>query len=108
MFLKTVGSLSGLRDPNLARVLALCSLEEPLCAVSEAGERGDLWTFLRGKETVTPGRRRRRSTRNATNRRSRSHYSNLEDEEANLENGGEDDEEGSMLRADLDQNGTIR
>jgi discoidin domain receptor family member 2 len=47
-FLRESRRLSwALRDPNLARVVALCTAEEPICALIEAPELGDLPTFLR-------------------------------------------------------------
>ncbi|XP_063215521.1 discoidin domain-containing receptor 2-like [Bacillus rossius redtenbacheri] len=38
--------LAGLRDPNLARIVGVCSQEEPLCVVQEHGEIGELPQFL--------------------------------------------------------------
>ena len=94
--------MSTLRDSNLALVVGLCSREEPLCAISEAGDLGDLWTFLRGKEAVTSARRMPRP-RTSKRRRSKSHYSNLEGEEGS-KYGEEDTIDGSpLLLNDLDE-----
>ncbi|XP_065341619.1 discoidin domain-containing receptor 2-like isoform X2 [Cloeon dipterum] len=44
-----------LRDPNLARVVSLCTAEEPICSLIEAPELGDLPTFLKeGSEPNAP------------------------------------------------------
>ncbi|XP_063925525.1 epithelial discoidin domain-containing receptor 1-like isoform X2 [Zophobas morio] len=45
-FLRETSWLAGLRDPNLARVVGLCSQDEPMCALLEHSEPGDLPRFL--------------------------------------------------------------
>ncbi|XP_054273935.1 discoidin domain-containing receptor 2-like isoform X2 [Macrosteles quadrilineatus] len=45
-FLRETAWLASLRDPNLVRVVGLCSQEEPLCILQEHCEFGDLPTFL--------------------------------------------------------------
>ncbi|KAK7789281.1 hypothetical protein R5R35_013920 [Gryllus longicercus] len=45
-FLREAGWLASLRDPNVARVLAVCAAEEPLCVLQETAELGDLPRFL--------------------------------------------------------------
>lgn len=39
--------LAGLEDQNIARVLGVCSVEQPLCVVMEYSEHGDLNQFLK-------------------------------------------------------------
>lgn len=46
-FLRDARILSALEDSHLSRVVALCSLEEPLGVVMEYLEHGDLHSFLR-------------------------------------------------------------
>lgn len=38
--------MAGLVDPNLARVVGLCSQDEPVCALLEHSEPGELPRFL--------------------------------------------------------------
>ncbi|CAG9816146.1 unnamed protein product [Phaedon cochleariae] len=45
-FLRETSWLAGLRDPNLARVVGFCSQDEPMCALMEHSEPGDLPRFL--------------------------------------------------------------
>ncbi|XP_045464943.1 discoidin domain-containing receptor tyrosine kinase B-like [Harmonia axyridis] len=45
-FLRETSWLAGLRDPNLARVVGFCSQEEPMCALIEHSEPGELPKFL--------------------------------------------------------------
>lgn len=45
-FLRETSWLASLRDPNLVKVVGLCSQEEPLCVLQEHCEFGDLPTFL--------------------------------------------------------------
>ncbi|GLV42828.1 Discoidin domain receptor [Carabus blaptoides fortunei] len=45
-FLRETSWLAGLRDPNLARVVGLCSQDEPMCAILEHSELGELPRFL--------------------------------------------------------------
>ncbi|XP_008199917.2 epithelial discoidin domain-containing receptor 1 [Tribolium castaneum] len=45
-FLRETSWLAGLRDPNLARVVGLCSQDEPMCALLEHSDPGDLPRFL--------------------------------------------------------------
>ncbi|XP_018576319.1 epithelial discoidin domain-containing receptor 1-like, partial [Anoplophora glabripennis] len=45
-FLRETSWLAGLRDPNLARVVGFCSQDEPMCALLEHSEPGDLPRFL--------------------------------------------------------------
>ncbi|XP_060519613.1 discoidin domain-containing receptor tyrosine kinase B-like [Cylas formicarius] len=45
-FLRETSWLAGLRDPNLARVVGLCSQDEPMCALLEHSEPGELPKFL--------------------------------------------------------------
>lgn len=42
--------LSGIHDPNLAKIIALVE-EEPMGAVFEYGELGDLATFMKNGNT---------------------------------------------------------
>lgn len=49
-FLRDVRILAALEDANLARVLGLCSREEPLSVVLEYLEHGDLTQFLRAHQ----------------------------------------------------------
>ncbi|KAG5900357.1 hypothetical protein JTB14_033806 [Gonioctena quinquepunctata] len=46
-FYRDVRILSALDNPNLARVMGICSQDEPLCVVMEYLEHGDLCQFLR-------------------------------------------------------------
>ena len=45
-FLREATFLASLRDPNVSRVVALCSRDEPPCALQEFTEEGDLHAFL--------------------------------------------------------------
>ncbi|XP_019760683.2 epithelial discoidin domain-containing receptor 1 isoform X2 [Dendroctonus ponderosae] len=45
-FLKETSWLAGLRDPNLARVVGLCSQDEPMCALLEHADGSELPKFL--------------------------------------------------------------
>ncbi|KAF4518482.1 hypothetical protein B566_EDAN006487 [Ephemera danica] len=45
-FHREVRILAALEDPNIARVLGMCSREEPLCIVLEYLEHGDMRNFL--------------------------------------------------------------
>lgn len=45
-FLRETSRLAGLVDPNLARVVGLCSQDEPMCALLEHSEPGELPRFL--------------------------------------------------------------
>lgn len=45
-FLRETSWLAGLRDPNLARVVGLCSQDEPMCAFLEHSELGEIPRFL--------------------------------------------------------------
>lgn len=45
-FLRETSRLAGLVDPNLARVVGLCSQDEPVCALLEHSEPGELPRFL--------------------------------------------------------------
>lgn len=45
-FLRETSWLAGLRDPNLARVVGLCSQDEPMCSLQEHSEPGELPRFL--------------------------------------------------------------
>ncbi|XP_022902114.1 discoidin domain-containing receptor 2-like [Onthophagus taurus] len=45
-FLKEISWLAGVRDPNIARVLGFCSQDEPMCALLEYSEFGELARFL--------------------------------------------------------------
>ena len=38
--------MSRLKDPNIVRVLGICSQEEPLCMIVEYMKYGDLHQFL--------------------------------------------------------------
>lgn len=44
--LRETSWLAGLRDPNIARVVGLCSQDEPMCALLEHSESGELPRFL--------------------------------------------------------------
>lgn len=46
-FQRDVRILAALEDHNIARVLGMCSQEEPLCVIMEYLEHGDLCQFLR-------------------------------------------------------------
>ncbi|XP_049818971.1 epithelial discoidin domain-containing receptor 1-like [Aethina tumida] len=46
-FYRDVRILSALEDPNIARVLGMCSQDEPICAVMEYLDHGDLYQFLK-------------------------------------------------------------
>lgn len=50
-FLRETSWLAGLRDPNLARVVGLCSQDEPMCALLEHSEPGELPRFLAQRAT---------------------------------------------------------
>lgn len=41
-FLRETSWLAGVRDPNLARVVGLCSQDEPMCCLLEHSELGEL------------------------------------------------------------------
>lgn len=45
-FLRESGWLTSLRDPNVTRIIGVCSQDEPLCILQEHCEFGDLPTFL--------------------------------------------------------------
>ncbi|KAL1516512.1 hypothetical protein ABEB36_000421 [Hypothenemus hampei] len=45
-FLRETSWLAALRDPNLARVLGFCSQDEPMCAILEHTDGGELPKFL--------------------------------------------------------------
>ncbi|XP_061894493.1 discoidin domain-containing receptor 2 [Entelurus aequoreus] len=45
-FLKEMKIMSGLKDPNIVRLLAVCVHSEPLCMITEYMENGDLNQFL--------------------------------------------------------------
>lgn len=55
-FEKEVHALSRLKDSNVARLLGACLDNEPICAVREFAEMGDLCQFLQEHvaETTTP------------------------------------------------------
>lgn len=55
-FVKEVGALCKLNDPNVARILGACLDSRPICAIREYGEMGDLCQFLQRHiaETATP------------------------------------------------------
>lgn len=46
-FHRDIRILAALEDPNIARVLGMCSHEEPLCVIMEYLDHGDLNQFLR-------------------------------------------------------------
>ncbi|KAH0810624.1 hypothetical protein GEV33_012167 [Tenebrio molitor] len=46
-FYRDVRILAALEDPNIARVLGICSQEEPICVVMEYLDHGDLCQFLK-------------------------------------------------------------
>ncbi|KAJ8935350.1 hypothetical protein NQ314_012879 [Rhamnusium bicolor] len=46
-FYRDVRILAALEDPNIARVLGICSQDEPLCVVMEYLDHGDLCQFLK-------------------------------------------------------------
>ncbi|KAK9873616.1 hypothetical protein WA026_023295 [Henosepilachna vigintioctopunctata] len=50
-FLRETSWLAGLRDPNLARIVGFCSQDEPMCALIEHSEPGELPHFL-GQRTA--------------------------------------------------------
>ena len=45
----SVASLAALRHPNVARVLRLCTEDDPWCVLSEYAADGDLCEYLRKK-----------------------------------------------------------
>ncbi|KAI5701741.1 hypothetical protein M8J75_012818 [Diaphorina citri] len=51
-FIREVRILAALEDANIARVLGMCS-EEPICAVLEYLQHGDLNTFLKNHQTLS-------------------------------------------------------
>ncbi|KAG8321112.1 DNA damage responsive protein [Homalodisca vitripennis] len=53
-FQRDVRILSALEDHNLARVLGLCSQEEPLCVIMEYLDHGDLCQFLQNHGLAEP------------------------------------------------------
>lgn len=48
--------LAGLEDQNIARVLGVCTSEQPLCVVMEYSEHGDLNQFLKTHVPVEAAR----------------------------------------------------
>lgn len=54
-FLRETSWLAGLRDPNLARVVGLCSQDEPMCALLEYSEGAELPKFLESKVRFEDG-----------------------------------------------------
>lgn len=46
-FAESVASLAALRHPNVARVLRLCTEDDPWCVLSEYAADGDLCEYLR-------------------------------------------------------------
>ena len=48
-FVNCVSRLAALNDPNVARVLAVCSKDEPLCVLTEYVPAGDLCQFLKDR-----------------------------------------------------------
>ncbi|XP_050311862.1 discoidin domain-containing receptor tyrosine kinase B-like isoform X2 [Anthonomus grandis grandis] len=54
-FLRETSWLAGLRDANLARVVGLCSQDEPMCALLEHAEGNELPKFLAPKVTFEDG-----------------------------------------------------
>ncbi|XP_003248013.1 discoidin domain-containing receptor tyrosine kinase B isoform X2 [Acyrthosiphon pisum] len=48
--------LAGLEDQNIARVLGVCTVEQPLCVVMEYSEHGDLNQFLKTHVPVEAAR----------------------------------------------------
>ena len=44
-----MASLAGLRHPNVARVLRLCTEDDPWCVLSEYAADGDLVEYLQKK-----------------------------------------------------------
>lgn len=55
-FERDVRILGALEDENIARVLGVCSSEEPLCVLMEYLPQGDLCNFLRS-HAPTPSER---------------------------------------------------
>ncbi|XP_052224230.1 discoidin domain-containing receptor 2-like [Dreissena polymorpha] len=53
-FLKEIKIMSQLRDPNIVRVLGVCTGEEPLCMIVEYMKYGDLNQFLLDHVLETP------------------------------------------------------
>lgn len=55
-FIKEIRALSKLKDPNIAHLLGACLDVEPICAVREYAQMGDLCQFLQEHiaETATP------------------------------------------------------
>ena len=52
--------MSKLKDPNIVRVLGVCTHEEPLCVIVEYMKYGDLNQFLRTHypENATVGKKK--------------------------------------------------
>jgi len=48
--------LAGLEDQNIARVLCVCTVEQPLCVVMEYSEHGDLNQFLKSHTSIEAAR----------------------------------------------------
>ncbi|EEB18970.1 discoidin domain receptor, putative [Pediculus humanus corporis] len=55
-FHRDIKILAALEDPNIARVLGICSHEEPLCVIMEYLDHGDLNQFLRNHVPTDGGR----------------------------------------------------
>lgn len=55
-FIREARTLAKLRDPNIARLLGACIENDPLCAIREYAEFGDLCQFLQDHiaETTSP------------------------------------------------------
>lgn len=53
-FLKEIKIMSQLKDPNIVRVLGVCTGEEPLCMIVEYMKYGDLNQFLLEHVLETP------------------------------------------------------
>ncbi|XP_066256010.1 discoidin domain-containing receptor 2-like isoform X2 [Euwallacea similis] len=54
-FLRETSWLAGLRDPNLARVVGLCSQDEPMCALLEYADGAELPKFFESKVRFEDG-----------------------------------------------------
>ena len=53
-FSKEIKIMSQLKDPNIVRVLGVCTREEPYCMIVEYMQYGDLNQFLQDHVLETP------------------------------------------------------
>jgi hypothetical protein len=73
--MSSVSALSAIRHPNVARILYVCTEDEPWCVISEYSDEGDLCQYLRKKYDSLAQKEdmdEKRKNNNTTG-----HYSNL-------------------------------